>query len=279
MRLYRDPEQPGRLAFDTELYLRIGRETERRTRVHQHVVPIRSGYAWPVLAGQVVRIVAVEGPQVCDLNLWNLANPRERFWASRTRQLQGAHVTTLDRLWSCLPYLRPMVTITHDSLSTEPTASGGRCHDLLGTRCDPYLYKLLDGRDFDVTCHANLTRAIAPFHLTELDVHDVLNVFQVTGLDPVHEMYFMEPSPARKGDYFEFLAEQDLLCAISVCPSGDLSEWGWGDEGSDPLATCRPLGVEVFDLDPGLLEGWTAPSPVALGSIYDRGSRSPDVRR
>ncbi|HEY8759512.1 MAG TPA: hypothetical protein VIP52_01220, partial [Candidatus Dormibacteraeota bacterium] len=69
------------------------------------------------------------------------------------------------------------------------------------------------------------------------------------------------------------------LCAISVCPSGDLSEWGWGDEGSDPLATCRPLGVEVFDLDPGLLEGWTPPSPVALGSIYDRGSRSPDVPR
>ena len=82
MRLYRDPDQPGRLAFDTELYQRIGKETDRRKLVHQHVVPIRSGYAWPAKAGQVVRIVAVEGPQVCDLNLWNLHNPRERFWAS-----------------------------------------------------------------------------------------------------------------------------------------------------------------------------------------------------
>jgi uncharacterized protein len=139
VRLYRDPDRSGRLAFDTELYLRIGHEPDRRTVVHQHEVPVRSGYAWPMRAGQLARIVAIEGPQVCDLNLWNLHNPRERFWASRTRQLQGAHVTTLDRLWSCLPYLRPMVTITGDSLSTEPTESGGRCNDLLGTRCDPYL--------------------------------------------------------------------------------------------------------------------------------------------
>ncbi len=239
-----------------------------RRLVHEHVVPIRSGYAWPVKAGSVVRLVTVEGPQVCDLNLWSLNNPRERFWAARTRQIQGAHVTTFDRLWSCLPYLRPMVTITNDTLPTEPTANGGRCHDLLGSRCDPYLYKLLDDRDYDVTCHNNLSRAIAPFHLTELDVHDVLNVFQVTGLDPVHEIYFMEPSPAKKGDFFEFFAEIDLLCAISTCPSGDLSQWGWGADGADPIANCHPLGVEVYELGGQLLKGWKPPEPVRVRSVY-----------
>src|SRR5438477_463120 len=193
MRLYRDPDVPGRLDFDRGFYRRIAEAADRRRLVHDHTVPNRSGYAWPVRAGGLVRIVAIEGPQVCDLNLWNLNNPRERFWAARTRQLQGAHVTTFDRLWSCLPYLRPIATITNDTLPTEPTANGGRCHDLLGSRCDPYLYKLLDDRDYNVTCHNNLSRAIAQFHLTELDVHDVLNIFQVTGLDPVHEIYFMEP--------------------------------------------------------------------------------------
>jgi uncharacterized protein len=276
VRLYRDPDNPGRLAFDEDLYRRIGAQTERRRLVHQHVVPIRSGYAWPVRAGQVTRLVAVEGPQVCDLNLWNLDNPRERFWAARTRQIQGAHVTTLDRLWSCLPYLRPMVTLTNDTISTEATAAGGRCHDLLGTRCDPYLYKLLDDRDFQVTCHNNLTRAVAPYHLTELDVHDVLNVFQVTGLDPVHEIYFMEPSPARRGDFLELFAEIDLLCAISTCPSGDLSEWGWGEEGSDPVANCRPIGVEVYELEPELLESWRPPEPPRVPSVY-RGDTSTRV--
>jgi uncharacterized protein YcgI (DUF1989 family) len=269
VRLYRDPHRPGRLAQDTAFYDRVAAEVDRRSRAVDHVVPPRTGWAWPMRAGQVCRIVAVEGAQVVDFNAWNLHNPRERFWAARSRQLEGAHVTTRARLWSCLPYLRPLLTFTNDTLPAEPTANGGRCHDLLGSRCDPYLYKLLDDRDFDVTCHNNLTRAIAPWHLTELDVHDVLNIFQVTGLDPVHEIYFMEPSRARQGDFLEFFAEIDLLCAISVCPSGDLSVWGWGEDGGgDPADTCKPIGVVVDDLPADLLAGWKPPEPVRLGSVY-----------
>src|SRR5256714_418970 len=249
MRLYRDPDVPGRIDFDRELSKRVADAVPDRRRTHGHGVPIRSGYAWPVKAGSVVRLVTVEGPQVCDLNLWNLNNPRERFWAARTRQLQGAHVTTFDRLWSCLPYLRPMLTITNDTIPTEPTPDGGRCHDLLGSRCDPYLVKLLDGRDVNHTCHNNLARAIVPYHLNESDVHDVLNIFQITGLDPVHEIYFTEPSPARRGDFFEFFAEIDLLCALSSCPSGDLTIPARGPNRGDPLPTCKPVGIEVYDVD------------------------------
>jgi uncharacterized protein YcgI (DUF1989 family) len=84
----------------------------------------------------------------------------------------------------------------------------------------------------------------------------------------------MEPSPAKKGDFFEFFAEIDLLCAISTCPSGDLSEWGWGPEQSDPVANCRPLGVEVYELDGALLEGWTQPQPVQIKSVYGAGPGS-----
>ena len=77
----------------------------------------------------------------------------------------------------------------------------------------------MGGEQFDFHCHSNLTRAILPFGLTEFDVHDVLNVFQVTGLDE-EDKYFMESSPAKAGDYFEFFAEMDLLVALSTCPGG-----------------------------------------------------------
>jgi uncharacterized protein len=110
-----------------------------RRLVHSFILPIRSGRAWTVPAGSVCRILTPEGPQVGDLNIWNAHNPRERFWAARTRQLHRSHVSTYDRLWSCLPFLRPMVTITADSLENYGVDEvGGRCHDLLGTRCDPY---------------------------------------------------------------------------------------------------------------------------------------------
>ena len=151
-----------------------------------------------------------------DLNIWNRHNPRERFWASRTRQLHATHVSTHDRLWSCLPYMRPLATIIHDSLAWYgEDEHGGRVHDLLGTRCDPYINTMLAGAQYDFHCHSNLVRAVAPFGLAEADVHDVINIFQVTGLD-AQGRYFMNPSPAQKGDALEFLAEQDLLMALST---------------------------------------------------------------
>ena len=257
-RVIYQPKAGSPIDVDREFYGRLGQETETRSLVDRFVVPVRSGRAWPVLAGQICRIVVVEGAQVADFNAWNLNNPRERFWAARTKQLHRAHVSTFDRLWSCLPYLRPMLTITGDTVDYPLDEDGAGCHDLLGTRCDPYVHKLLNGEDFDFCCHSNLVRAIAPFHLDESDVHDVLNIFQVTGLTR-DDRYFVKPSPARQGDYFEFFAEIDLLCAISTCPHGDLSVQVWGEDEGDPLDTCNPLGVEVYQPRPELLEGWQSP--------------------
>lgn len=171
-----------------------------------------------------------------------------------------------------------MVTIIADSLGVKDGYGvdewGGRCHDLLGTRCDPYVNYMLSGDSYDYHCHSNLTRAILPYGLTEFDVHDVINIFQVTGLDKDGK-YFMEASPARKDDYIEFFAEQPLLMALSTCPGGDLSAWGWGEGGEGEaqdkksmLECCRPLKVEVFKItDAKVLEGWVAPqSPAYRGA-------------
>ncbi|WQF86710.1 hypothetical protein CDEST_11724 [Colletotrichum destructivum] len=231
-----------------------------RVLVEQFTLPIRSGRAWRAPAGSIVRISTPEGPQVGDLNIWNAHNPRERFWASRTKQLHASHVSTGDRLWSNLPYMRPLATIIKDSLDWYgEDEHGGRVHDLLGTRCDPYINTVLSGGSYDFQCHSNLTRAVLPYGLNEGDVHDVINIFQVTGLDDKGR-YFMNPCPAQPGDHIEFLAEQDLLMALSTCPGGDLSLWGFGEDSEEEMIKCcRPLKVEVFRLeDEGLLQrgGW-----------------------
>ena len=269
-RVIYQPKPGSPIDVDREFYGRLASHTDRRTLMDRFVVPIRSGKAWPLRAGQLCRVIVVEGPQVADFNAWSLHNPRERFWAARTKQLHRAHVTTFDRLWSCLPYLRPMVTITNDTVDYQIDEDGAGCHDLLGTRCDPYVHKILNGEDFDYSCHSNLVRAIAPYHLAETDVHDVLNIFQVTGLTEDHR-YFVKPSPATKGDFFEFFAEIDLLCAISTCPQGDLSVPAWGSDAADPISTCRPLGVEVYQPQPELLEGWEPTSPVEYLGFHGLG--------
>lgn len=262
----------GALDVDRDFYARLAQG--EREQVDSFVLPIRSGRAWEVPAGHLCRIVAVEGPQVGDLNIWNRHDPRERMWAARTRQLQAAHVTTYDRLWSTLPFLRPLATITGDSLAGYGTDSeGGRVHDLLGSRCDPYVNRLLTGEDFDFHCHSNLARAVLSYGLTEYDVHDVLNVFQCTGLND-EDRYFMKACPAQRGDFLEFFAEMDLLCALSTCPGGDLSVPLWGPDARDPIDVCRPLGVEVYRVDSALLVGWSQPPRAAYQGLH--GLRMPE---
>jgi len=259
--------ETGPLSVDRDLYTRIATAPDR-VLVERLRIPIRSGRAWTVPAGHVCRILTVEGPQVGDLNLWNAGDPRERMWASRTRQLHAAHVTTFDRLWSNLPFLRPLATITADTLAGYgPDAQGGRVHDLLGTRCDPYVNRMLTGEDFDYHCHSNLTRAVLPHGLTEFDVHDVLNVFQCTGLNE-HDQYFMKACPARPGDYFEFFAEVDLLAALSTCPGGDLSVPMWGPDARDPLDVCRPIDIEVYRLSQEATAGWAPPRRAQYNNLH-----------
>ncbi|ODV83271.1 hypothetical protein CANARDRAFT_203416 [[Candida] arabinofermentans NRRL YB-2248] len=268
---YLPSDKNSPLYANRELYdgiIKTDKNGEREL-VEKFIIPIRSGKAWKVPKGYICRIITIEGPQVADLNIWNFNNPRERMWAARTRQLQSAHVSIYDRLWSNLPYLRPLCTIIGDSLQSRGQDEwGGRLHDLLGTRCDPYVDTLLSGDSIDFHCHSNLTRSILPYGLNEFDVHDVLNVFQLTGLNE-NDQYFMESCPAKKGDYFEFFAETDLLCALSTCPGGDLSTWGWSENDDDMIACCRPLGIEVYKItNEKALENWSESKPVNYKGLH-----------
>ncbi|KAK6586307.1 hypothetical protein PZA11_001364 [Diplocarpon coronariae] len=204
------PTDSAVLYGDKELYARIGKVAEQvggKYLVDKFEIPIRSGKAWVVNKGQICVLSTPEGPQVGDL--------KERFWASRTRQLHASHVSVGDRLWSNLPYLRPLVTIVADSLKEYGVDEvGGRCHDLLGTR---------------------------------------------------------EPCPANPGEYFAFFAETDVLCAMSTCPGGDLSVYGWGEDSEQRmLETCRPLAVAVYDIEnkEEILMNWKESEPARYKGMH-----------
>src|SRR5689334_16613167 len=122
--------------FDRAFYAKA---RQGAAKVAEIMVPPREARTFHVPAGQFFRIVSVEGPQVGDLNLWNAHDLTERFFSGKTRALHATHVSTGDRLWSTLPYLRPLATITRDTLDWYGfDADGGGIHDVIGTRCDPY---------------------------------------------------------------------------------------------------------------------------------------------
>jgi uncharacterized protein YcgI (DUF1989 family) len=245
--------------------LERARQTLRK--VGEVIVPPRDARAFDVPAGHFFRIVSIEGSQVGDLNLWSAGDLGERFFSGKTRALHGTHVGTGDRLWSTLPYLRPMATITHDTLGWYGfDADGGGIHDVIGTRCDPYTNRLLSGGDYHHCCHSNLARALAAsrgldVREAEMHVHDVLNVFMCTGFTRDTGQYFMKASPVRPGDFIEFFAEIDLLGALSACPGGDCSA-----SHSSDAAKCHPLLVEIYRPPQDFVDAW----PRAQRSQYSR---------
>jgi len=249
---------------DMALYAAARKTAEK---IDEVLVAPRDAACFKASAGQFFRISSVEGPQVGDLNLWNAHDLSERFYSGKTRALHGTHLTTGQRMWSSFPHLRPMATITSDTLDWYGIdAFGGSVHDVIGTRCDPYTGNLLAGSHYHHCCHSNLTRAVADelgmsLQQVEPHVHDVLNVFMCTGFTRDTGQYFMKASPVRPGDHLEFFAEIDVLGALSACPGGDCSA-----EHSSDSARCYPLLVEVFQPDAAALSSWS--SPPANG--YDR---------
>ena len=214
------------------------------TLVDEIVIPPRDAKTFNVEKGFFFRIENFKGPQVGDLNLFNANNLNEKFYSGKTRALHGSHLSTGDKMWSSFPYLRPLATITYDTLDWYGWDNdGASVHDVIGTRCDPYTAKLLTNNDYNYCCHSNLMRALINeknISLNEAEklIHDVLNVFMCTGFTKDTHQYFMKASPVRAGDYIEFFAEEDLLGVLSSCPGGDC-----GTEHSSDNIKCFPLKV------------------------------------
>ena len=79
-------------------------------------------------------------------------------------QAKPAHYTA----HICLPVtgygpafrIRPMATITRDTLDWYGWDDDGLGADVIGTRCDPYTAKLLRHHDYHHCCHSNLIRTL-----------------------------------------------------------------------------------------------------------------------
>jgi uncharacterized protein len=180
-------------------------------------IPRGEGRGFVVRIGQLLRVKQPKGgKQVGDFNAWNLHDPRERFWGSRTALYHGMHVQKGDQLHSTWPGERPMFTILEDTINRRKSARGALQHDVVLGRCSQK-YRVKRYRLETVGCQENLASGIAQFNLGPEHVHDALNLFMYTGLDE-NDRFFFEVSDAEEGDYVDLRAEIDCIVSISSCP-------------------------------------------------------------
>jgi len=214
-------------------YMRLAQDETTRELVTELVVPRLSGKAFVVAKNHILRVTAIEGPQVADFNAFNKDDPKEMFWSGRTRLLQRAHLSVGDRPWSTPPRMRPMFTIIADKVDHKPLRRNARSHDLMYCRCNERLHELIRNEKNAPNCNTNIANAIAQFGLTPDYVHDAFNIFMTTGLDENDRFFYLDPD-AKQGDFIELHAEMDCVVAISACPGAS----------SGPVK--RPIGVRIY---------------------------------
>ncbi|MBL8385301.1 MAG: urea carboxylase-associated family protein, partial [Burkholderiales bacterium] len=140
-------------------------------RILEQVVPGKRGLAVELQPGQHLRVVDLEGRQVVDMALFNLANLREKLSTSysRTRypaRADGQYIPrdrlgAGDTLMSTL--CRPMMTIIAE---TAPEKGVHDCHNRM---CNRYLYEVQLGLGPQDGCHEIISAAVAPWGLLPED--------------------------------------------------------------------------------------------------------------
>lgn len=186
------------------------------------------GYiAAEMASGQLLRVTDVEGQQVGDLVAFSQENPREKFWISNTVRLNGTiYLTTGHTLYSELS--RPMLRIV---------ASTGDPHDLLAGSCNAEIDRVRYGVEDHRGCVENFCQALLPWGITRPDIPMSFNMFMNCPVQPGGGWSIEEPR-SQAGDYVEFVAEMDLIVAMSNCPQ-DLNPCNSG--------RLKPLRWEIFD--------------------------------
>jgi len=192
------------------------------TRIH---LEPRTGTAFSVPRGAVVRIIDSTGEQVSDLVSFAADDVGE--WLSSGRTIDYAntiYLTTEHVLYSNRS--RPMWTIVEDSV--------GR-HDFLLTPCSADTFRILyDDPSPRPSCFGNLARHLGPFGITPDMIPTTLNVFMNVSVAASGELTIAPPR-SRAGDHFAVRAEMPLVVGVTAC-SAELSNNG----------SFKPIDVEVI---------------------------------
>jgi uncharacterized protein YcgI (DUF1989 family) len=205
-----------------------------------NVLEPATGAALPLERGELLRIEQLGNGQCVDLNVFTLADYKERFDAAVTRMMQGIRPSTGSTLWSNPPRNRPLLTIVADTV--------GR-NDLLFPACSGFEYEYFAGFSAHTNCHDILAEALREYGLTPDDAHAPLNFWLEAGVDE-SGLLTSKPVSARRGDYVELLAQTDVLAVLSVC----------GDDlfGSSQFE-MKPVGVSVSRAPDTVTAEWLVP--------------------
>lgn len=190
-------------------------------------IPPRSGTAFRLRKGAVLRVLDPQGRQVGDLLAFNADDVREAISNGRTFDYEETvRLTQGNILWSNRS--NPMLRIVADTV--------GR-HDFLLTPCSEATFRhFYPEHPVHRGCFGNLAEALAPHGIEPDDIPTAFNVFMNVPVDGRSGKLEVLPPLSKPGDYLEVEAQMDLVIGLTAC-SAFASNGG----------TFKPIHYEVVD--------------------------------
>ena len=224
--------------FNMEWYDNLRKGKSDWTKDAEHRAHQNRGITIDLKAGQAVKFLQPEGPNIVDVWFFGagIKDPTgEKYDPVFTAGLEGFICRKNSRLWSNLPYFRPMATYLDDNI--DPSLMPDEHHWPVwhGGHCSPELNEM----GFDIhkhaSCHTNCVEALVTSGM-EFDRADSfaathnMCVFQPMAVSDqtmpsghTSPTWHSSPSQLKAGTWVEFYAEIDLLLVISHCPYGNQS--------------------------------------------------------
>lgn len=171
------------------------------------VITPRGYYAHEIPQGDILRIIDLEGQQVADFLMFNLNRLEEKLSPPNTVNLNRQVFPGVGySLYS--DEARKLMTIIADTCGV---------HDMIAGACSRFTNELRYGVPNTPNCRDNFAAALEPWGLRWKDIPYNMNVFMNCPIQ-ADGTYTIEEPQSKAGDYIDFLADMDVLAALSNCP-------------------------------------------------------------
>lgn len=199
---------------------------------YRKVVPAGDYFLKRLDAGQIIRILDLEGNQAADTLFYSAADTSERYSAIDTIREQGnVYLTTGSVLMS--NECHPMLEIVADTCGRHDTL-GGAC----ATESNTVRYAL--EKKCMHACRDSWMLAVAEhpeFGISKRDITHNINFFMNVPVTPEGGLTF-EDGISEAGKYVELAAKMNVLVLISNCP-----------QLNNPCNAYNPTPIEIFVWD------------------------------
>jgi uncharacterized protein YcgI (DUF1989 family) len=193
----------------------------------QYAIEPRTGVAFTVSKGEVIRVIDVEGEQVADLVCF--ARPDTEEYLSSGRSIdynEKLFLSTGDILYSNRS--NPMLTITRDRV--------GR-HDFLFAPCSREMFQLIYNiAEPHPNCLDNLAASLVPYGIQASQIPTAFNIFMNVEISAEGRVT-VQPPLSKAGDFIDLHSEMELIVGLTACSAGKCNNY-----------RCTPIGVEIYTI-------------------------------